>query len=334
MFKRGFELTASGVRRLSVALALAGIAVATLLIGYYGFSRVARATTSVGFGGFALVCAWQLALFALLGLCWFVLRRGGRDWRLSVLIWGRMVRDAAGQCLPFSLVGGFVLGARAVTLRGVCWPDAAASTVVDLSAEFFAQIGLVLIGAGILATRAPGATLIGPVLLGVLVAITAGAGFLWLQRGAGSPLLLVSRHLLGGWSAGAEPHMAAIQRRLTGFYSHPRRVALCTFLHLAGWFGTGVASFIAFRLLGAQIDFFAALGIEALLHAVLALAVLVPGYAGVQEAAYIAVGALFGQPPTLCLSVSLLRRARDIALGIPILLVWQSHEWQARRTPA
>jgi putative membrane protein len=334
MSNRRFAVTASGLRRLSVFLALAGIAAATLLVGYYGFGHVARATASVGFGGFALVCAWQMILFALLGLCWFVLRRGGRDWRLSSLIWGRMVRDAAGQCLPFSLVGGFVLGARAVTLHGVLWPDAAASTVVDLSAEFFAQIGLVLIGVAILAIRAPGAALIAPVLLGVLAAIAAGVAFLWLQRGAGSPLVYVSRRILGGWSAAAEPQMDIIQRRLAGFYTHPWRVALCTALHLAGWFGTGVASFIAFRLLGARIDFLAALGIEALLHAVLALAVLVPGYAGVQEAAYIAVGALFGQPAALCLSVSLLRRARDIALGVPILLLWQGDEWHARRAPA
>jgi uncharacterized membrane protein YbhN (UPF0104 family) len=135
--------------------------------------------------------------------------------------------------------------------------------------------------------------------------------------------------VLGGWGE-AVPRMDAVQARLLAIYAAPWRVAACTVLHLAGWFGTGVASFIAFRLLGARIDFWGALGIEALLHAVLAMAILVPGYAGVQEAAYVAVGALFGQPPDLCLSVSLLRRARDVALGVPILLVWQGVEWRKK----
>jgi putative membrane protein len=272
-----------------------------------------------------------MVLFALLGLCWFVLRPTGPAWRLPVLIWGRMVRDAAGQCLPFSLVGGFVLGARAVTLEGVAWPDAAATTVVDLSAEFVAQIGLVVIGVFILSCRAPHASLIRPVCIGVAVSLAAAAGLVWLQRGAGSPLIAVSRRLLGNWSRTAEPQMAAIQNRLAGLYEARWRVALCTVLHLACWFGTGVASWIAFRLLGADIDLLGALGIEALLHAVLAMAILVPGYAGVQEAAYVAVGSLFGQPAELALSVSLLRRARDVALGVPILLLWQGSEWRWRQ---
>jgi putative membrane protein len=300
-----------------------------VLIGWYGFGHILRATASVGLSGFLAVCLWQLVLFAVLGLCWFVLRPAGRAWRLPVLIWGRMVRDAAGQCLPFSLVGGFVLGARAVTLEGVLWPEAAASTVVDLSAEFVAQIGLVLIGVFILSMRAPDASIIRPVCIGLAAAIAAAAGFVWLQRGAGGPLIRLSRSLLGSWSRDAD--ISAIQARLTSLYQSPWRVGLCTLLHLAGWFGTGVASWIAFVLLGAHIDFTAALGIEALLHAVLALAVLVPGYAGVQEAAYALVGALFGQPPELALSVSLLRRARDVALGVPILLLWQGAEWRTRQ---
>ncbi len=314
-----------------MVLGLAGLLLGTLLVGWYGFGHILRATASVGVVGFIAVCAWQMALFALLGLCWFVLRPVGPNWRLPVLIWGRMVRDAAGQCLPFSLVGGFVLGARAVTLQGILWPDAAASTVVDLSAEFVAQIGLVVIGVVILSGRAPHASLIRPVCIGIAVSVAAASGFVWLQRGASSPLAAISRRLLGTWSRNAEPQMAAIQKRLAGLYEAPWRVALCTALHLAAWFGTGVASWIAFRLLGADIDFLAALGIEALLHAVLALAILVPGYAGVQEAAYAAVGSLFGQPPELALSVSLLRRARDIALGVPILLLWQGSEWRWRQ---
>jgi putative membrane protein len=322
---------------LSVLLGLAGILLATLLIGWFGFARIAHAMLSVGAAGFAAVCAWQLVLFALLGLCWYVLLPPAPNWRLWVAIWGRMVRDAAGGLLPFSLVAGFALGARAMTLHRVAWPVAAASTVVDLTAEFIAQIGLVLIGVLILATHAPGALLILPVSLGLVAALAAGAAFVWLQRGAASPLTVISQRILRGWGRDADADAVgrqglALQNALSAIYARPSRVALGTALHLAAWFGTGVASWIAFRVLGAQnIDFMTALGIEALLHAVLATAVLVPGYAGVQEAAYAAVGALFGQPATISLGVSLLRRARDVALGVPILLIWQVVELRRQR---
>ncbi len=327
------------LRGLSLVLGLCGLALGTLLIGWFGFGSVLHATLSVGPWGFAAVCAWQMVLFAVLGLCWYVLLPGDCTWRPLVLVWGRMVRDAAGGCLPFSLIGGFVFGARAVTLDGVSWPAATASTVVDLSAEFVAQIGLVLIGVIILAAHAPNGPAAGavsrigitlPVCAGLILALVAAVTLIWLQRGAASPLMRLSRSVLGGWIADAEPQMNAIQAKLTGIYDSPWRVALCTLLHLIGWLGTGCASLISFRLLGADIDFATALGIEALLHGVLAAAILVPGYAGVQEAAYAGVGALFGQPPELSLSVSLLRRARDLALGVPILLIWQGAEWRHR----
>lgn len=321
------------LRGLPLLFGLAGLLLGTVLVGWFGFERVVDATLSVGPWGFAAVCAWQLVLFVVLGLSWYVLLPRDRTWHILALVSGRMVRDAAGTCLPFSRVGGFVFGARALVLQGVAWPTAAASTVVDLTAEFLAQIGLVLIGVLILSARSPGSSLTLPICVGLIAALGAGLAFAWLQRSGGmaSPLMRLSSRILGRWVDDATVQMTAIQNVLTTIYGDPWRVAFCVALHLVAWLGTGVASWIAFRLLGAGIDFLAALAIEALLHAVLALAIFVPGHAGVQEAAYAGVGALFGQPPELSLGVSLLRRARDVALGIPILLIWQSAELHRRR---
>src|SRR6266702_2695896 len=138
---------------ISVILALLGIAAATVLVGWYGFDRVATAILSVGFKGFAVFCLWQLVVMAILGVAWrFVVPLQGK-WTLPVFIWGRMIRDSAAVCLPFSPVGGFVLGARAVTLHGVSWSVSAISTVVDLTAEFAAEIVFALGGLLILLDR-------------------------------------------------------------------------------------------------------------------------------------------------------------------------------------
>ena len=50
-----------------------------------------------------------------------------------------------------------------------------------------------------------------------------------------------------------------------------------------------------------------------------------------QEAGYAGLGEIFGVPPELSLAVSLVRRARDIVVGVPILLVWQFVEVQRLR---
>jgi glycosyltransferase 2 family protein len=173
------------LKGLSLAFGLAGLLLGTALIGWFGFDRVVEATLSVGAWGFAAICAWQLVLFVVLGLSWYVLRPPDRTWRIRALIAGRMVRDAAGSCLPFSRVGGFVFGTRAVILYGVAWPAATASTVVDLTAEFLAQIGLILIGVLILSARSPDSSMTLPLCLGLIVALIAGLAFAWCSAAAG-----------------------------------------------------------------------------------------------------------------------------------------------------
>ena len=52
----------------------------------------------------------------------------------------------------------------------------------------------------------------------------------------------------------------------------------------------------------------------------------VPGALGAQEGGLIVLCALFGIPPDQALALSLVKRAADVALGLPGLLVWQFAE--------
>ena len=154
------------MRRLSIVLALLGALTALLLVSYYGFGNIVSAVGRIGWTKFGLIIGWQLVLFVILGLAWDLITPSRATRRPWVLIWGRMVRDASANCLPFSQVGGFVFGARAVTLHGVEWHTATASTVVDVTAEFLAQIAFACIGLGILVVREPGSRLAMPAEIG------------------------------------------------------------------------------------------------------------------------------------------------------------------------
>ena len=322
------------MKRLSYVLALFGVLIGVLLVAYFGLGNVVTAVSRIGWPEFALIVGWQIVLFVVLGIAWDIImpaRDGRRFW---VPVWGRMVRDAAANCLPFSQVGGFVFGARAITLQRVEWHTATASTVVDVTAEFLAQIVFACIGLVILILRVPGSRIAGPVEAGIGLAVLACFAFIWVQKGVGSIFAKLGARIAGERFQDAKERVDVLQAELGMIYGHTGRLALGIFVHLIGWICTGVAGWIGYHALGVPIDFDDAMAIEALLSAAAAIAFLVPVNAGVQEAGYAGLGAVFGVPPDVSLGVSLVRRGRDIVVGVPILLLWQLLEMRQLRRAA
>jgi uncharacterized membrane protein YbhN (UPF0104 family) len=82
--------------------------------------------------------------------------------------------------------------------------------------------------------------------------------------------------------------------------------------------------------MGHPLPFVSVVAIESLLFAARNAAFVVPSGLGVQEGVYALLGPLFGLPSEAALALSLLKRARDIAVGVPVLLSWQLVE--GRRT--
>jgi hypothetical protein len=78
--------------------------------------------------------------------------------------------------------------------------------------------------------------------------------------------------------------------------------------------------------MGADVGIPAVIAIESLLYAIRSAAFFVPNALGVQEGAYIMLGGLFGVPPDIALALSLLKRARDLVVGVPSLVAWQAME--------
>jgi len=100
-----------------VIVAGLGLALAVYFVAYVGLGAVFSAAVAVGWGGFAILCLCALALFPLLGAAWTVLLPRSSFANLKAFVWARMVRDAATEVLPFSQLGGIVLGARAAIVH-------------------------------------------------------------------------------------------------------------------------------------------------------------------------------------------------------------------------
>ena len=307
-------------------LATVGVALAVYLVRYVGWHAVLSAAAAIGWTGFALFCLGALAVFVLLGAAWQVLMPAALAPRLRVLIGARLVRDAAAEVLPFSQLGGIALGVRAAILQGMPTPLAAASMIVDVTTEMLAQIAYALLGIAILLARAPAssqvASLTSACVTGLLLAAVAVAVFIALQRRSRRITAVLARRLVRR----AGHTFAGVGGRLETIYRSPARVVLSSTLHLAAWVGNGTIVWLGFRMIGARIDLPAALAIESLVYAIRSAGAFVPNALGVQEGAYLVLGPLFGVPPELALAISVLKRARDITIGVPVLLSWQAAE--------
>jgi putative membrane protein len=314
------------VRPRLVIVAALGVGLALYFISSVGFGAVASAAAAVGLGGFALLCLYVLALFPLLGFAWFSVLPRSSGAHFGVLLWARMVREAATDVLPFSQLGGLALGARAAVLHRVSAAWAFASTLADVTTELFAQIVYIALGLAILAARAPrtafAASLTKYFAIGLALAMAGAAILVALQRyGHRLTIRLAARFL-----PRAVVQAQAVGVALDAIYASRARVALSAAVHLAGWVAGAAGTYMAFRLVGVHIDFGSVVAIESLVCAVRTAAVIVPNGLGVQEAAYAILVPLFGVAAPFGLAVSLLKRARDLAVGVPILLISQAVE--------
>jgi putative membrane protein len=309
-----------------ILAAVLGLATALYLVLYVGLDAVFGAIASLGWSGFVLLCMLYIGMFALLSVAWFILLPPNSDAGWPTIFWGRMVRDSAAEVLPLSQFGGFLIGARAVALRGVATADAYASSVVDVTTEFLAQIVFVIIGAVVFALHfgigRVHSGLIVPLTLGPVIAALGAVGFIYLQRRGPA----FAERLAGRVLPRAVGHAEAFARSIENIYATPWRAAASIAIHLVGWLVSAAISWIAVRMIGGHVGFPEMVAIESALCAIRSAAVFVPSAMGIQEASYAMLMPLFGIAPEIGLALSLLKRACNIAIGIPVLLSWQSLE--------
>jgi putative membrane protein len=323
------------MKGLPILAAAIGVAAMAALVGYFGAGAVMRSLLAVGGLGFAAVCAIHLGLMAVMGLAWWAVMPSAPPW---MAIWGRLVRDSGSELLPLSQVGGYVLGARALALVGISGTVAAASTIVDVTLEFVAQLAYTALGLAWLIRLQPDSLVAGPVLLGLLVAALAATAFVLVQRRGIGLFDRIARHLGNGWAERSAAGVAALHAALADIYRRRRGLWTSFVLHLACWIASAVEAWLALRLAGEPLPFGAVLALESLLYAIRTAAFVIPQAVGVQEGAYVLLGAGFGLTPEMSLALSLLKRARDLAIGLPAIAVWQAIEsnrvWRRRNAAA
>lgn len=269
--------------------------------------------------GIALLCAWHLLPMLLDTLAWRTLLPPEPPLPLRRLLLMRWLGESVNALLPVLQVGGDLLRARLSARAGVPGGAAAAAIVVDLTLSvatlglfLLASLPLALVRMDELPLGGPAAVLLGAGLAGL-------AGFIALQRTGGLARLLralASRLGSPAWRAlasAADPFDAALAR----LYRDRRALWRSSVLALAAWVLGAGEVWLALTLLGYQPSLLDALLLECLVQAVRNAAFMVPGALGVQEAALLLAAPAFGLPAEAGFALALLRRLRELLLGLP-----------------
>jgi putative membrane protein len=310
-------------RLLGELLFIAGCAAIVWFAIHGGVQPVFAAMARVGLGGLLLLCLAHIPTIGVLGLSWWLLAGRPAGSRPEIFAWGRSVRDAAGDLLPFSPVGGYVLGARAITLTGVTAFGAAVSSLLDIALEQLAKTPYSLMSLWLIRRAAPDSTIATAGLL--VMAATFGACLLaiwrwdWLRRKLLAAAERIGRLARRSDAAGERSSEAVLAQLL----ARRSRMALCFLLQLTGWILGAAETWLCLHLLGTSVDFSEALAVDGGYATIRTAAFAVPAAVGVQEGSYIALLGIFGVDPSTALAFSLLKRARDVMIGGPALLFWQ-----------
>src|SRR5581483_279528 len=120
-----------------------GAAVLTATLIYAGAGAVARTLEGLHLTGLLLIVLAHLPIITLMGLAWYLATGTTRIASARRFMWARQVRDAA-AALPFSQVGGFVFGVRALRVSGSAALRGVLAMSVDLVIELGAKLPYVL----------------------------------------------------------------------------------------------------------------------------------------------------------------------------------------------
>ena len=316
-----------GIGRLA-AFVLGCAAIAALVV-YAGAGSVLHTIAALRPSGLALITALHAPVLAAMGIAWWCIGRRAPGAAVGKFVAARFVRDAVSEVLPFSQLGGFALGVRALSLTGVSALCGGISMFADLVVEFVAKLPYALAGLMVLLALEPHSPLVSPLAAGLALAVIGLAGAVLLRHRLGDLLLDRAAGLARRWNRavrmdearGVAAQMFAVDGRLPSAF----------LIHVACWFFGAFETWITLRLMGVPATPAEALVIDSLVSALRTFAFMVPGAVGVQEGSYVLIAALFGIGPAAAMALSLARRARELLLGIPGLTTWQILEARAAR---
>jgi putative membrane protein len=308
-------------------LLLGGLILGAALLAALGWAfRGPVLPAAIGLSVLPILCAaaYRPVSLALYAWSWRSLIPECTRPGFGALLRWRWIGEAVNSLLPVGQVGGDLARARLLAERGAGGPVAVATMVADLAIGTFTQGLFGLSGLAVLILRRDAGQLRGPIALGLMLAVGAGSAlFGVLHRGAARLLAVVP---LGGrlgarWKA-LSGGIAALDAAMKALARRPGALGRAAIWHLLGWLSQVIETWLVLKLCGASVSWTAALAIESLSSTVRGAAFFIPGGIGVQEGAVVYLCRYLGVPLEQALALAMVKRLREVVVGLPGLVVW------------
>jgi len=273
------------------------------------------------------ITAYHIVPMFFSALSWRELLPAASRPDLFSITWIRWIRESINSLLPVANIGGDIASARLAHLRGVPGAQATTSMVVDTTVGAVTQLIFVLAGVALLAlqpTEHAVMSVVSGVLVGVGALVVAVAAFVLLQhKNMFARFAKLTRRLLPEtWFSHLAGSASAMDDAIVLAYRGGAAFWRANLLRLVGWAAGAGEIWLVTRCLGQPLSATDAFILESLSSGVRAAAFMVPAALGIQEAGLVLFGALFSLPAEIGLAISLSKRVRELALGLPGLLFW------------
>jgi len=292
-----------------------------------GAAEVARAMLILGWW-LLPITLFRLVPLSFEALAWRQLMPASSRPDAFSVVWMRWIRESVNALLPVAGVGGDIASARLVHRRGVPGAKAAAAMVVDITVGVATQLIFVLAGVTLLAARSNARAAV-PVawamLMGIGVFVAAIATFVLVQHNNMFVVFakLARRVAPEKWLSDFTSGASEIDDAVVAAYRRGFAVPRAGLLRLAGWAAGAGEIWLVMHFLMRPFSVTDAFVLESLGSGVEMAAFMAPGALGAREGGFVLFGALFGLPADIALAISLTKRVRELALGLPGLMVWQ-----------
>ncbi|HEV7960491.1 MAG TPA: lysylphosphatidylglycerol synthase domain-containing protein [Rhizomicrobium sp.] len=304
-----------------LALAVAGLC----LIAAIGWNDLRPVGAGIVRAGWTLpvIVAIHLTQLFLSAMAWRLLM-GGRAPSAFTVFRLRWVREAVNSLLPLAQIGGFLVSVRLATRQGVTMALATASTTLDTLTEAAAQFLLLLICMALLPFVGRSAHVASEIAKIMLLALLAGLGLLVALHQAPRATIkaLLARYLPGR----ALGFLGRLEQEWNILLRNRRRTASATALHLCSWMLGTAEVMVVLAVLGAPVTPGQGLIIESIGTAARSLGFAIPAGLGFQEGGFVLACGLFGIAPEFAIALSMIKRLREVVVGVPGLLFWHRAE--------
>jgi putative membrane protein len=316
------------LKRIAILVFVLALLAAGVIYSEISLRDVAEALRKAGWG-IVLVLLARMLVTLMLAIAWIWLIPKDMQPSVRDCVTVRIVRDAINSLLPVAQVGGDFVGARLLGLRRVAPAVAAASVVTDVFLQVATQFLFTLLALGLLMYLGGGGGIVANVAGGLSIAAPALVAFLFVQRrGFGDITLKVLKKLAGERALGVTSATDAFYSALVTVQARKGAITASSVMHFLAWGLGSLEVWLALHFIGHPVSIAEAVVIEGLGQAVRGVAFAVPGAIGVQEGGFVILSGVFGVPPEPALAMALIKRAADLAIGLPGLFLW--HQMEAR----